>query len=347
MAAQLDFTSKTTINADAGGWDPANARAMVYCSDLAYADPAHVDQTLTTWNLKLEKFLNVDDTQGFLASGDDGLGIVAFRGTQPTDLIDWATDANCVLVQDAPGKVHSGFKRALDLVWSDVDSFMKTKQRVFVTGHSLGGALACLAAARAVHLNTGAAKALTLFTYGQPRVGDAAFVDFVNGRLGGRMVRVVDNLDIVPRVPPRNSLGAHYGHCDGVVWIDFDGNLHGNPKYWEALLTLLEVAPQPDELTLGAGGVATPGQLTLAAGGLSTKIRLDGFQGILAKFQPSGRSLASLLDLGDAFLADDTTRLVIRTIGKDALHEPAAMIVDHFMDHYSRLLDGTTGLADS
>src|SRR5438552_4035826 len=79
MAAQLDFTSKTTINADAGGWDPANARAMVYCSDLAYADPAHVDQTLTTWNLKLEKFLNVDDTQGFLASGDDGLGIVAFR----------------------------------------------------------------------------------------------------------------------------------------------------------------------------------------------------------------------------------------------------------------------------
>ena len=220
MAAQLDFTSKTTINADAGGWDPANARAMVYCSDLAYADPAHVDQTLTTWNLKLEKFLNVDDTQGFLASGDDGLGIVAFRGTQPTDLIDWATDANCVLVQDAPGKVHSGFKRALDLVWSDVDSFMKTKQRVFVTGHSLGGALACLAAARAVHLNTGAAKALTLFTYGQPRVGDA-------------------------------------------------------------------------------------------------------------------------------FLADDTTRLVIRTIGKDALHEPAAMIVDHFMDHYSRLLDGTTGLADS
>ena len=347
MAPELDFTSKTTINADATGWDPANARAMVSCSALAYSDPALVDRTLKAWHLKLDDFLTAGDTQAFLASSDD-LGIVAFRGTQPTDLIDWATDANCVLVQEAPGiMVHRGFQCALDLVWSDVDAFIKTKRRVFVTGHSLGGALACLTAARAARGSATTAKTLSLFTYGQPRVGDATFVDFVNQNLGGRMVRVVNNLDLVPRVPPRNTLGAHYGHCDGVVWIDFDGNLHGNPKYWEALLTLLEVAPQPDELTLGAGGVATPGQLTLAAGGVSTKIRLNGLQGILAKYQPRGRSLASLLDIGEWFLGDEATRLVIRSIGKDALHEPAAMIVDHFMDHYSRLLDGTTGLADS
>lgn len=68
---------------------------------------------------------------------------------------------------------------------------------------------------------------------------------------------------------------------------------------------------------------------------------------MLAKFEPSGRSLASLLDVGQSFLADDATRLVIGPIGKDALHEPMAMIVDHFMDNYKRLFDGTTGLADS
>ena len=333
MVAQLDFTSKTTLNADANGWDPANARAMVYCSDLAYSDPAHVEQTLKTWNLKLDTFLNVGDTQAFLASRDD-LGIVAFRGTQPTDLIDWATDANCALVQDAPGMVHSGFKRALDLVWPAVRAFIGEKRRVFITGHSLGGALACLAAARVAHQSVDSAKTLTLFTYGQPRTGDASFVADVNDTLRGRMIRVVNNLDLVPRVPPRNSFVAHYGHCDGVVWIDFDGNLHGSPKYWDALLTLLEVAPEPDEVTLAESQVPT-------------KIHLRGFRGVLAKFQPSGRSLASLLDIGESFLGDDATRLVIRTIGKDALHEPVAMIVDHFMDNYKRLFDGTTGLADS
>ena len=77
---------------------------------------------------------------------------------------------------------------------------------------------------------------------------------------------------------------------------------------------MLEVAPQPDELTLGNGGVATPGQLTLAAGGVSTKIRLDGFQGILGKFQPSGRSLASLLDVGESFLGDDSPEAFARVV---------------------------------
>lgn len=333
MVAQLDFTSQTGFNADASGWDPANARAMVYCSDLAYGDPAHVEQTLPTWNLKFEKFLNVEDTQAFLASRD-GVGIVAFRGTQPTDLIDWATDVNCVLTPGAYGGVHCGFKRALDLVWPDVADFIGKKQRVFVTGHSLGGAVACLAAARAAYEHVLAPQALTLFTYGQPRAGDATFVDFVNRTLPGRVVRIVNNLDLVPRVPPRNSFVARYGHCDGVMWIDFDGNLHGNPKYWNALLTLLEVAPKADEVQLD--------ERELAA-----KIRLQGLRGVLAKFQPSGRPLASILDIGEAFLADDATRLVIRSIGKDALREPAAMIVDHFMDNYKRLLDGTTGLADS
>src|SRR6266481_4748367 len=113
MAPELDFTSKTTINADATGWDPANVRAMVSCSALAYSDPALVDRTLKAWHLKLD---------GFLTAGD----------TQATDLIDWATDANCVLVQEAPGiMVHRGFQCALDLVWSEVAAFIKTKRRVF------------------------------------------------------------------------------------------------------------------------------------------------------------------------------------------------------------------------
>jgi hypothetical protein len=89
--------------------------------------------------------------------------------------------------------------------------------RLFVTGHSLGGALAALYGAMLYYneeteiTNNLAA----IYTFGQPRVGNKAFADYAHGKLGCRYKRVVYCNDIVPRVPFDDKLFQfkHFGEC--------------------------------------------------------------------------------------------------------------------------------------
>jgi hypothetical protein len=78
--------------------------------------------------------------------------------------------------------------------------------RVFVTGHSLGGALAVLAAS--VLLSEGRQQIAAVYTYGQPRVGDPEFSAAFDAKLGALTFRYVNDLDIVPHVPLTRMLGG-------------------------------------------------------------------------------------------------------------------------------------------
>ncbi len=322
----LDFQSDS-FDPKAFGWSVRNANALACCSELAYEDAGTVQSRLGQWNLQYVDFLNKQNTQVFLAK-TAACGIVCFRGTEPTNAFDWATDANVLQVKGPFGMVHSGFSAALDLVWPTVRDFIaqtvQAAQPVFVAGHSLGGALACLTIARALEEGAATPDRLSLHTIGQPRVGDADFADAMNQQMAGRMVRVVNNIDLVPRVPPRRSPIGAYQHCDGVVWIDVDGHLHRDQRYWRTLLELLDFDPQPEP----AEGI-------------------QGLRGLLEKFRPRGRSLLSLVELGAEFLTSSITRTVLRSIGKDTLKDPVAMIVDHFKDRYTRLLEAPGDPLDS
>ncbi|RPI77437.1 MAG: lipase family protein, partial [Planctomycetaceae bacterium] len=87
-----------------------------------------------------------------------------------------------------------------------------------VTGHSLGGALATLAARRL----PAALKPFEVATFGQPRVGN---VTFINGYML-RHNRYVNNHDIVPSVPPRFiPLTTIYAHVGDMQFFDGDGKL--------------------------------------------------------------------------------------------------------------------------
>lgn len=87
--------------------------------------------------------------------------------------------------------------------------------KVVVTGHSLGGAVATLAAAYLRRAGHGA----ELYTYGAPRVGNEAFVGFVTGQAGGEY-RVTHADDPVPRLPP---ILFNYRHTSPEYWIDDAG----------------------------------------------------------------------------------------------------------------------------
>jgi hypothetical protein len=132
--------------------------------------------------------------------------VLAFRGTEPTRIEDWQTDANLSkLVLGEGGFVHEGFAEALDLIWEPTKKWLDQAggKQVWVTGHSLGGALALIAGARIGGVN--------VYTYGQPRVGDQIFAMQAEAKLGTGYCRFVHNRDIVAKVPPYTMGFRHFG----------------------------------------------------------------------------------------------------------------------------------------
>jgi len=152
-------------------------------------------------------------TQGFLAEGPD-FTVLAFRGSD--DVTAWATNLDALpATWRGGGKVHRGFAEALDAVWTEVEAGLAlTAGPLLFTGHSLGAALATLAAS----LRPEAA----LYTFGSPRVGNAGFLAAMRQRPGAA-TRYVNHRDIVCRVP---SARLGYRHVGEARDIDRAGRIH-------------------------------------------------------------------------------------------------------------------------
>lgn len=86
--------------------------------------------------------------------------------------------------------------------------------KIYVTGYSLGSALATIAALD-IHNLFGHVD--QLYTYGEPRVGNEAFASYITSSLPERW-RVIHYADIVPHVPPQ--LPIPYAHFAYEIWYD-------------------------------------------------------------------------------------------------------------------------------
>lgn len=158
---------------------------------------------------------------------EGGGTILAFRGTQePRDFI---TDAQCWMdyLVESQDWVHHGFATAFRSMRDELLDFVISKpaEPIFVTGHSLGGALAMLAANYLRHnLRVGA-----VYTFGGPRVGDATWAMCYDAALGDRTFRFVNEEDIVPRVP---GMLAGYRHAGQEVFLPALGPMRFAPSLW-------------------------------------------------------------------------------------------------------------------
>ena len=203
------------------GTTPAPAFFAAECARLAYKkfdrDPAARDEVvaaLARVGYGDAAFFTAEGTDAFAAvHAERGAVVVAFRGTEQ-DPRDLATDARFVKVAWAGGgRVHGGFATALARVATALETWLYGHPGpTLFTGHSLGGALACLAASRV--------RPARLVTFGCPRVGDAAFVATL---AGVAVERYVNCCDIVCRVPP-----AAFGfvHPAPPAYIDHEGIVH-------------------------------------------------------------------------------------------------------------------------
>lgn len=178
-------------------------------------------------------------TQAFLAVGPR-VAILAFRGTEPREWQDWLTDARFKPVQwdDGMGRVHGGFAGALagcaPAIVEAVNRLKGSGRLLYLTGHSLGGSLATLMAARLATQRIYPVQGV--FTFGSPRVGDPAFAEAYGRLLGDRTFRFVNHEDLVTRLPTR-SLG--FKHVGEIAYFDVDGRLQRDVGYWYRFLNLV------------------------------------------------------------------------------------------------------------
>ena len=164
------------------------ALTFAYLSNLAYEDYSVVQQQLPSYGFNAEMEINKGSTTaytaGFIASNDTSV-VVAFKGTVVTSYRDLLTDAWFEKTPIIPGsavQVHSGFASALELVYSDIVNFLQpfpSGKTLYITGHSLGGALASLLGYRLVQDGVYSSSPMQ-YVYGCPPVGEPSFAESFN-----------------------------------------------------------------------------------------------------------------------------------------------------------------------
>ena len=144
--------------------------------------------------------------------------IIAFRGS--VDTANWILNLKTVrtsypLCDDC--SVHIGFNQGFNSVKAQVEQHINylhslyRHDRIMLTGHSLGGALAVMAAA---YLQSVYGHVEQLYTMGQPRVGNDKFAAFMTTFIPNTF-RIVHYADQVPHIP-QSVLG--FKHEGFEIW---------------------------------------------------------------------------------------------------------------------------------
>jgi len=158
-------------------------------------------------------------TRGFLAAQQDAI-VLAFKGSE--NILDWATNLDCIQIEDNGAQVHRGFMQALEKAWPTISESLqkmleRKKRKIWVTGHSLGGALATLATRRL--LLDMKVDQIETHTFGQPRVGDKAMCR----QMTSTFYRFAYTSDPITFFP---LWTMSYSHAGTLKNIDATGKIH-------------------------------------------------------------------------------------------------------------------------
>ena len=190
-------------------------------SATTYDNPKDSKSKFKALGYTIVQFFDVDGAQGYLLKGADA-HVLSFRGTEVTEKSDVLADLKAGKNLEASGgKVHVGFKDELNKLWPAITVSLANIDTLYVTGHSLGAAMATIAASR---IQT---KVIALVTFGSPRAGNQEFVN----SLTVTHYRVQNNCDDVTKVPFLLMGFAHHGTHK---YMNFDGEFR-NFTAWQQI----------------------------------------------------------------------------------------------------------------
>ncbi len=158
------------------------------------------------------------DNFGFVAAATTGAVVVAFRGTKTEG--EWMEDFDGLAVPNSYGQgmVHQGFQNQYTKLRASIFAALRAidvpdlPEQLWITGHSLGAALAILCASD-IALGS---HAKLLYTWAGPRVGWHDYAGWFK-TLPTETYRIVNEWDVVPRVP---SVVNGYEHVGTEIAID-------------------------------------------------------------------------------------------------------------------------------
>ncbi len=218
-----DLSDRAQRGQPGAAYDPQMAYLMSVVSGWAYSDGQTLADKMQHYGFErgahVQEFSVVNDAmlvvvRAYLVRSEDGrTGILAFRGTQPVNAINWLANADTMAREfHGRGVVHHGFHACVEALWSYIEAALheavnaeQPLEQLYVTGHSLGGAMALLAAAK-IFCDEAVPPAWRrmirgVYTFGQPQVGDAQFASAC-GDLDNLVYRHEYRHDVVPGLPP-------------------------------------------------------------------------------------------------------------------------------------------------
>jgi len=233
---------------DAPNWEIAHVLGT--CAGYAYAARPTIATIMARMGLEENYCAEIAENVGamficstaFLVQSRCGrVVILCYRGTQPANLVNWMTDVDVEpeKVAFAIGgagsfEIHSGFYRNVRATRFEVLNALRRAldgepmvegaprpehrlEALYITGHSLGAAMAALMGAMIATEQAYqplAAKLRAVYTFGQPMVGSRAFAEQCaqNPLLAATYARFIHADDLVPALPPSFSGDfAHFG----------------------------------------------------------------------------------------------------------------------------------------
>ncbi|MFM8702794.1 MAG: lipase family protein [Planctomycetia bacterium] len=212
--------------------NPDSARFLCEASDLAYLGEAAGTRAYAERLGLSARLFSVGNTQAWLAVDEANI-VVAFRGTESPTSLDGLKD---ILITDAMNllvvpegrlghdlsaagigaRFHKGFVDAIATIWEPLcaaveGEYKKCDRPIWVTGHSLGGALALLAAWL---LKRTFVPVHEVCTFGAPMIGNQAACAAFNREFQGRIFRYINGRDPVPKLPTLSLAANAFVHVD-------------------------------------------------------------------------------------------------------------------------------------
>jgi triacylglycerol lipase len=265
----------------------ANSLSLAIASLDAYRSDQAVMATRAKqdWGFTGYESFEKSENQGFIC-WDDKVVVLAFRGSEKK-ISDWLGNLS-VLPRETGryGSVHSGFYNGYKAVEADIRGILgkagADSKKLWITGHSLGGALSSIAG-------------IELFddfrphgfaTYGQPMLASPALVKFYQDNYASTYWRFKNNNDIVTRIPPG------YDHVGKLYWFNGNGELKSSASAGALSLPpeVVEASATLGNAEFAAMQAALKAVNTPTAGGLSLP---------LADYQVEGLSLIPSLGISD------------------------------------------------